>query len=436
MKIIDIVKKLYPFNYSVAGEGNDKSIKVFKKYLNFKIHKFKTKKKINGWIIPNSIKVLVGEIFFKDKKILDTKNSPFHSIEQSTSFRGYVKGNDLLKRLSFSKVCPQGIPYHWTGLYRPSQKTWGFSVKKSFLRKIKKNNSYYINLKVKKTNHNMNVLDFELKGKTKNTIILNAHNCHRFQANDDISGCAVGIKLIKHLKTLKKLNYTYRLIIAPELFGPMFWLRKFEKQKKNFVGAILLKSIGNKNKIKFQNSFKKQTNLDKSFEYILNEMLKKYTKGDFRSIYGNDETVFEAPGYSIPSISLTRFPFKEYHTDQDKPEKLSEKSLKQTFNIVLKTIEVLEKNFTLSCNHKGLLCLSNKKYDLYKDAYSPGIVNKAYTDQKRRWNLLMNCLPMEAEKGSSILELSIKYKLDFFELYEYLVLWKNKKLIKFNNLNI
>ena len=60
----------------------------------------------------------------------------------------------------------------------------------------------------------MNVLDFELKGKTKNTIILNAHNCHRFQANDDISGCAVGIKLIKHLKTLKKLNYTYRLIIA------------------------------------------------------------------------------------------------------------------------------------------------------------------------------------------------------------------------------
>ena len=46
MKIIDIVKKLYPFNYSVAGEGNDKSIKVFKKYLNFKIHKFKTKKKL------------------------------------------------------------------------------------------------------------------------------------------------------------------------------------------------------------------------------------------------------------------------------------------------------------------------------------------------------------------------------------------------------
>ena len=75
-------------------------------------------------------------------------------------------------------------------------------------------------------------------------------------------------------------------------------------------------------------------------------------------------------------------------------------------------------------------------YVLYKYAYSPGFVYKAYTDQKRRWNLLMNCLPMEAEKGSSILELSIKYKLDFFELYEYLVLWKNKKLIKFNNLNI
>ena len=38
----------------------------------------------------------------------------------------------------------------------------------------------------------------------------------------------------------------------------------------------------------------------------------------------------------------------------------------------------------------------------------------------------MNCLPMEAEKGSSILDLSIKYKLDFFELYEYLYYGKIK----------
>ena len=34
-KIIDIVKDIFPFEYSVAGQGNDDSIKVFKKFLNF-----------------------------------------------------------------------------------------------------------------------------------------------------------------------------------------------------------------------------------------------------------------------------------------------------------------------------------------------------------------------------------------------------------------
>ena len=207
MKIIDIVRKLYPFNYSVSGDGNDKAILVFKKFLNFKIHSFNTKKEINGWKIPPSKKILKGEIFFKGKKILDIKNSPFHAIEQSISFTGGIKGKDLLKKLSYSNVCPDGIPYHWTGLYRPNQKLWGFSVKKNFLKKIKSNSDYFLNLKVKNTNSKMKVLDFELKGRTKKTIIINAHNCHRFQANDDISGCALGIIVIESLKSIKKLNY-------------------------------------------------------------------------------------------------------------------------------------------------------------------------------------------------------------------------------------
>ena len=62
----------------------------------------------------------------------------------------------------------------------------------------------------------MRVLDYEIKGKSKQTIIINAHNCHKFQANDDISGCAVGIKIFEYLKKNRNLNYSYRLLIAPD----------------------------------------------------------------------------------------------------------------------------------------------------------------------------------------------------------------------------
>ena len=61
--IIDIVKKLYPFDYSVAGEGNDKAIKAFKNYLDFRIYNFKTNKNLNGWIIPRASKIFKGEIY-------------------------------------------------------------------------------------------------------------------------------------------------------------------------------------------------------------------------------------------------------------------------------------------------------------------------------------------------------------------------------------
>jgi len=43
MKILEIVKRLYPFDYLLAGEGNYRSIKEFKKFLKFKVHNFKYK---------------------------------------------------------------------------------------------------------------------------------------------------------------------------------------------------------------------------------------------------------------------------------------------------------------------------------------------------------------------------------------------------------
>ena len=52
----------------------------------------------------------------------------------------------------------------------------------------------------------MKILEYTLKGKNKETIIINAHNCHPYQANDDISGCAVGIALLKNLKNKKIEN--------------------------------------------------------------------------------------------------------------------------------------------------------------------------------------------------------------------------------------
>jgi aminopeptidase-like protein len=62
MKLINIIKKLYPFDYSIAGQGNDIAIKEFMKLLQFKIHSFKSGLKHNGWKIPHSWQLKKGLI--------------------------------------------------------------------------------------------------------------------------------------------------------------------------------------------------------------------------------------------------------------------------------------------------------------------------------------------------------------------------------------
>ena len=116
-----------------------------------------------------------------------------------------------------------------------------------------------ISIKTKNYDSKMLVYDYLLEGEYKEEIIINAHNCHPYQANDDISGCAVAIAVFQYLKKLKNRKYSYRLIISPELFGPMFWLEKNKNCLTKIIGSILLKSVGNKSSMKIQKTFNGNT---------------------------------------------------------------------------------------------------------------------------------------------------------------------------------
>ena len=102
----------------------------------------------------------------------------------------------------------------------------------------------------------------------------------------------------------------------------------------------------------------------------------------------------------------------------------------ETLN-VLKDIHFnLEKNFTYETRFKGLISLSNPKYDLYKPAEAPGLDKIKYNRMNKNWNLFMNSLPMYGNKKTTLFELGIKFNLDIKEIYNYLLLWEKKKLIK------
>ena len=54
-KIFELIKKLFPINRSLTGEGNRKTLNIIKENLkNLQILEFKSGKKVFDWIIPRN----------------------------------------------------------------------------------------------------------------------------------------------------------------------------------------------------------------------------------------------------------------------------------------------------------------------------------------------------------------------------------------------
>lgn len=426
-RILDIIRKLYPFAYSVVSSENDRAISTFLEELNFDVVEIRSGCELNGWIVPPDWRTIRANLFKDEELILDAMSTPLGIGVLSPSFKGTISLAELKKHLFYSDDCPDAIPYHWTNLYRPAEKDWAFCVKKEFFDSLVEG-EYRVELETLEQPGTMKVLDFILPGRSSDTILLNGHNCHPWQANDDLSGCAVGIAVMQSLQARESRKYTYRLVIAPELIGTVHWLAGLELKDMRFTGAIMLKSVGNSSPLKLQHSFEGDSQLDKAASNVLHRRDTSLISGAFRTIYGNDETVFDSPGYEIPTISLTRFPFAEYHTDTDTPDRLSSASLGETFDVVLEIIDALESNETLRFAERGLVALSHPRYQLYRAAPAPGLDKGEYLEVSRRWNLLMNCLPRELDGRNSAIDLAYKYELPVSEVCAYLKQWMEKDL--------
>lgn len=427
--IIDVVRRLFPFHYSVVAQGNDDSLPVWLAELPFQVHEFPSGTEINGWLAGEKWSVTKAEISKDGQLIYDGRVSPLGVITHSQSFSGSVSLDELKMHLFYSDVNPEAIVYHWSALYRPLEKTWGFSVPKRLFESLIPG-SYHVIIETQRSMGTLKVLDFVLPGQSRRTILLNAHNCHPFQANDDLSGCAVGIEVMKRLAALPERRYTYRLVIAPELIGTMFWLRQLGSAAKDFVGAILLKAVGNPGPLRLQDSFTGTASLDRSAHHVFRHKYGRYDSGPFRTVYGNDETVFEAPGYCIPTVSLTRMPFDDYHTDRDVPERLSEDHLQDAAETAMQICLTMERDQHFETLFEGLISLSHPRYDLYLPAVAPGLDKGGYDPALGRWNLLMNCLPRYLADGWSLLQIADQHQLSLASVHDYVMRWVAKGLVK------
>ena len=129
--------KLFPINRSIIGQGYNDSLKILSRYINFKIYKFPSGKKVFDWVVPKEWVINDGYILTpNNKKICQFKKNNLHIMGYSKSVNKIFNLKNLKKKLNSLKRLPSAIPYT-TSYYKDN---YGFNISYNQKRKLKQGN--------------------------------------------------------------------------------------------------------------------------------------------------------------------------------------------------------------------------------------------------------------------------------------------------------
>ena len=342
--MLSLIKKLWPINRSLTGEGNRKTLKILKNECNLlKIKEIKSGKKVFDWKIP--LEWNVKEAWIKDlndKTVIDFKKNNLHLVGYSTSIQKKIKFDKLKKKIFTLKKQPNAIPYV-TSYYK---KDWGFCMSHNLLKKLKKN--YYkvlIDANFKKGA--LNYGEIYIKGKSKKEVFLSTYICHPSMANNELSGPVVTTALVQWLKASLDLNYSYRIVFIPETIGSITYLSKnYKKLKSNVIAGYNISCVGDDLAYSYMPSRDGNTMSDKAALHCLTHLAKDFKQYSWLD-RGSDERQYCAPGIDMPIASIMRTKYgeyPEYHTSLDNMSFISPDGLNGALNIISHAIGCIENN--------------------------------------------------------------------------------------------
>jgi len=364
----ELIEELYLTNRGFVTEDYRKCLNYIDEYeLSLKYHEFPSGREVwNSWEVPKKWTVNHAYIESDGNKILAFEDHPLHLISYSNPFEGWVSREKLIEHVHTHPDISDAIPWHFRLNYRPWDAEWGFCASQDFVDTLNQE-EYYVSIDTDFEDDVMTVAEHHLSGQREETIVLMAHLDHTGMANDDLSGVAVGTEIMRRLRERSERRYSYKFLIVQEMTGSAAYLDEYAERASDFVCGIFLEMLGNDNRLLLQRTFDGDSKLDEIAEHVLKASRGEYDIDEFRAEIGNDELILESPGYEIPTISLLRGPYPEYHTHLDDPSIISEERLEEAVLRVLDIIDILEEDFVPVRKFSGIPSLANPKYDLYID---------------------------------------------------------------------
>jgi len=150
---------------------------------------------------------------------------------------------------------------------------------------------------------------------------------------------------------------------------------------------------------------------------VLKKRGEEFREGEFAQVIANDERVINGPGLNVPCISLSRWPYDEYHTSDDNPAIIHEEMLQGAADAIEEMVRIAATNYVPRRKFRGPVFLSG--YGLWVDWRVNWGLNRA-----------IEKIMMRMEGNQSLFDTAEEVGLDYWEIRAYVEKFRGLGLVE------
>jgi aminopeptidase-like protein/aminoglycoside N3'-acetyltransferase len=366
----EMIDALWRLPRDIVSDGYDAALQALATQVPMTIHRYPSGLECWTWILPEKWKCHEAYLERLDgTRLFSYADNPLHVVSYSLPFAGEVSRETLLAHLHVHPRLRDAIPF----VFRYYDRDWGLCCSRT-VRDSLTDERYRVVIRSSFSFGHLKVGEVVVPGRSDESVVLCAHLCHPGMVNDDLSGVVVGVDVMRRLIAGPQPRYTYRLLIVPETIGSIAYLSQHSDLIPRLRGGLFLEMLGRTHPHALQLSFHGSSEVDRCFVHALERHDPTAWTTPFRTLMGNDERQFNAPGVRVPMLALTRqlrpadpcFPYREYHSSEDTPDRVTPGCLEQSRDLVLRMIETLDQNVTPINRFAGEVFCS--RYGIHIDA--------------------------------------------------------------------
>jgi aminopeptidase-like protein len=361
-----LLRRITPLARTLVHDDNRVALDILREALpDMTVEGYPSGKVVWTWRIPNKWRLLEARLedATTGERLWDGLGHSLATVNYSLPFDGVVDRAELAPHLFSAPHRPRAIPF----VYRFYNRDWGLCVPDVLRRAILERQAFRVRIVTEEVPGELLVGVCTLPGEREEEFLVVSNICHPGIANDSVSGAVAAVDLARHLAARQTRRYTYRFLFLPETIGSVAYLAHHPEVMRRAVGGFFCEMLGNHNTHCLQFSRRGDTYWDRVAHATLKAAGAPFRTAAFLQSAANDEKVLDAPGVDIPTISLTRYPYPEYHTSDDNADMIDAGVLSESCALIGTLFDRIEDDYVPRYVAQGPVCLA--EHGLYPDWY-------------------------------------------------------------------